>query len=232
MNLTFVRQIIEKATNVGIENPVHLLPHDPHPERVQCIVLAAPRPETIGEPQKVLFVYLVEDRHYGLLNDLVLQGCYTQGTLSPIGFRDVGSLGRSRSICSLMDSAMQVRQLLIQARLVLFPRRAIYSGRRVPLQSVEAVPQQVDGDVVEQRGEPRPLIFACCLTHTEQAAQLAYPALSPARGRQPDVLLDRPPSLRVLRQRLPAIVRTLRRYYATVRLPTNVHIRLLAHRLL
>jgi hypothetical protein len=41
----FVRQIIEKSTNVGIENPVHLLPHDPHPERIQSIVLAAPRPE-------------------------------------------------------------------------------------------------------------------------------------------------------------------------------------------
>jgi hypothetical protein len=62
----FVRQIIEKATNVSIENPVHFLPHDPHPERVQSTMLAAPRPEPVREPQKVLFVNLVEDRHYGL----------------------------------------------------------------------------------------------------------------------------------------------------------------------
>jgi hypothetical protein len=43
----FVRQIIEKATNVSIENPVHFLPHDPHPQRVQRLMLASPGPETI-----------------------------------------------------------------------------------------------------------------------------------------------------------------------------------------
>ena len=59
--------------------------------------------------------------------------------------------------------------------------------------------------------EPRPLIFACCLTHTKQVAQLADPALSPGRGRLPDVLLGRLPSLHALRQRFPAVVRTLRR---------------------
>jgi hypothetical protein len=41
----FVRQIVEKAPNVAIENPVYLLPHDPNPERIQCIVLASPRAE-------------------------------------------------------------------------------------------------------------------------------------------------------------------------------------------
>src|SRR5579872_2480611 len=54
----FVRQIVEKATNVGIENPVPLLPHDPHPKRVQRIVLAAPRPEPVREPQQILFINL------------------------------------------------------------------------------------------------------------------------------------------------------------------------------
>src|SRR5437867_1941107 len=118
---------IQKAPNVCIENPVHLLPHDSNPERIQCIVLASPRPESIGEPQEVLFINLVEDRHYGLLNDLILQGCDAQGALSSIGFRDVGSLGRLRTIRSSMDSAMQICQFLIQARLVLLPRHAIDS---------------------------------------------------------------------------------------------------------
>ena len=137
----FVRQIVEKATNVGIENPVHLPPHDPYPERIQRIVLAAPRTEPIGEPQKVLFVYLVENHHYGLLNDLVLQSCYAQGALPSIGFRYVGSLGRLRSIRPPMDSAMQICQLLIQVRLVLFPCHAVHSRCRIPLQGVVAVPQ-------------------------------------------------------------------------------------------
>jgi len=207
----FVRQIVEKAPNVGIENPVHLLPHDPYPQRIQGIMLAAPRSEPIGEPQEILFVNLIEDCHYGLLNDLILQGCDAQGTLPSIGFRNVGSLGRLRSIRPSMDSAVQICQLLIQVRLVLLPRHAIDSWCSSSLQGVEAAPQQIDGDVVEQRGEPRPLIFACCLTHTKQVAQPADPALSPGRGRLPDVLLGRLPSLHALRQRFPAVVRTLRR---------------------
>src|SRR5271163_2151271 len=184
--------MIEKATNVGIENPVHLLPHDPYPQRVQRLMLASPRPETIREPLKILFVNLIEDRHYGLLNDLILQGCDAQGTLPSIGFRNVGSLGRLRSIRSPMDSAMQICQLLIQVRLVPLPRHAIDSWCSSSLQGVEALPQLMDGNVVEQRGEPRPLIFTCCLTHTKQVAQPADPALSPGRGRL-DVLLGRLP---------------------------------------
>src|SRR5215468_1677620 len=85
---------------------------------------------------------------------------------------------------------------------------------------------------MEQRGEPRPLVFTCCLTHTVQVAQLADPALSPGRGRLPDVLFGRLPSLHALRWRSPTFVRTLRRYYATVRLPTGVHVGLQAHGLL
>ena len=195
-------------------------------------MLAAPGPEPVGEPQKILFVNLVEDRHYGLLDDLILQGCDAQGTLPSIGFRDVGSLGRLRAIRSPMDAAMQVRQLLIQARLVLLPRHAVDSGRRFPLQRVVALPQQLGRDMVEQRGEPRPLVPTCCFTHTVQVAQLAGPALSPGRGRLPDVLLGRSPSLHALRRCLLTLVRTLRRYYATVRLPTDVHVGLRAHGLL
>ena len=96
-------------------------------------MLVAPRTETIGEPHKILFVNLVEDRHYRLLNDLILQGCDAQGTLPSIGFRYVGSLGRLRSIRPSMDSAMQIYQPLIQARLVLFTLHAIHSGRSFPL---------------------------------------------------------------------------------------------------
>src|SRR5450631_3313707 len=62
-------------------------------------MLAAPRIETIGEPHKILFVNLIEDRRHGLLNDFILQGCDAQGTLPPIGFRNVGSrfLGKAKA---------------------------------------------------------------------------------------------------------------------------------------
>jgi hypothetical protein len=150
-------------------------------------MLAAPRTETIGEPHKILFVNLVEDRHHRLLNDLIFQGCDAQGTLPPIGFRNVGSLGRLRSIRAPMDSAMQIRQLLIEVRLVLFPRHPVDSRRGFPLQGVKAYLQQIEGNMVEQRGEPRPLVFPCCLTHTQQAAPCADPAQSPGRWRLPSM---------------------------------------------
>src|SRR5579863_2319057 len=57
----FVRNIIEKSTNVQIEHPVHSPPPQSHPERVQRIMLASPWPEPIGESQKVLFINLIEN---------------------------------------------------------------------------------------------------------------------------------------------------------------------------
>jgi hypothetical protein len=42
----FVRQIIEKSPDIRIQNPVHLLPHDPRRQRVPCI-MGAGGPKTI-----------------------------------------------------------------------------------------------------------------------------------------------------------------------------------------
>src|SRR6516225_5211995 len=86
--------------------------------------------------------------------------------------------------------------------------------------------------MVEQRTESRPLIPTCYFTHTVQVAQLAGPALGPRRGRLPDVLLGRSPSLHALRRCLLTVVRALRRYYSTVRLPSHVHVGLGAQGLL
>ena len=77
---------IEKAPDVGVKNPVHFPSHDSHPERIQRIVLASPRSEPIGEPQKVLFVNLVEDSHYGLLDQLILQAAMPRGRRRPSAF--------------------------------------------------------------------------------------------------------------------------------------------------
>jgi site-specific DNA recombinase len=85
----FVRQIVEKTANVHVEYPVHLPPSQSHRQRVQRIVLAAPRPKPIRESQKVLFVDCIEHRHHCLLHNLVLQRGDPQWPLPAIGFWDV-----------------------------------------------------------------------------------------------------------------------------------------------
>src|SRR5713101_2255649 len=47
---------VEKAANIRVEHPVHPLPFDPGRQRIQRIVLAAPRPEPVGKAQEVLLV--------------------------------------------------------------------------------------------------------------------------------------------------------------------------------
>jgi len=69
----FVAHVVEEATDVRIEHPVHPLPLDAHCQRVQRLMWAATGTEPIREALEVDLVYLVEDRHHGLLDDLVLQ---------------------------------------------------------------------------------------------------------------------------------------------------------------
>src|SRR5215472_14188182 len=55
LNQPTMLNFVEKGPDIQVQNPVHPLAHDPHPQRIQGIVLAAPRPESIAVAQKVLF---------------------------------------------------------------------------------------------------------------------------------------------------------------------------------
>jgi len=68
-------EIIEKAADVGVQNIVHLLLQQHIRQRIQCIMLAAPRAKTIREAEKVFLVNLVEDGDHSLLDNLVFQCC-------------------------------------------------------------------------------------------------------------------------------------------------------------
>src|ERR1700676_3690421 len=87
----FVTHVVEEASNVGVEHPVHTLPLDAHRQRIQRLVRAATGTEPVRESFEVHLVDLVENGHHGLLYELVFQRRDTQRALSPVGLRYVDS---------------------------------------------------------------------------------------------------------------------------------------------
>ena len=165
--------------------------------------------------------------------DLALVGRMdSQWPLPPIGFRDPDSSRRLRSICSTMDSPMEIAQPRLHVFSILLPRHPVHSRRRLFLQAVIARPEQVNAYVVQQSCELELPVLPCCFAHTLQPTWPGFPARSPVQVRLPRVLLGLCPSLRNLRQRFFAFVRLLRRYYGAVRLPIAVHKGRAAHRVL
>src|SRR5215469_1587900 len=216
--------MIEKAPNVTIQNPVHLLPRDGHVQRIQRLMLAAPWPETIRETPKVLLINLIEDCEHGLLNNLVLQRRDPERPLSTIRLRDIHSSRWLRSISAAVNSAVQIDKPTFQPSLIPLPSDAVHSRRGLSLQSVKAIPEQSDCHMVKQRGELHLLPFPCGLTHTRQPRGHARLALCRVRAELMSVLLDQRPSLLTLRRRrLPAFVRVIHRYCTAVRLLKDVH---------
>ena len=65
-------EVVEKASDVSVQNVVHFLLQKRVRQRIQRIMLAAPRAKTVREAEKILLVNLVEDGGHGVLDDFVL----------------------------------------------------------------------------------------------------------------------------------------------------------------
>jgi len=97
-----------KKPDIRVKHPVHLLPENAGVEGVQRIVLAAPRPESVGEPEEVFLVDCFEDRRDSLLDDFVLQAQNAQRSFRAIGLRNVGTSGWTRSVTAPVHLVVQV----------------------------------------------------------------------------------------------------------------------------
>jgi len=64
-----VAQIVEKATDVRIKNPVHLLPLNAHRQRIQRRMWTASRTKPVGKAFEVDLIDMVEDRNHRLLDE-------------------------------------------------------------------------------------------------------------------------------------------------------------------
>ena len=104
-------------------------------ESVQRIVLAASRPEPVGEAQKILLVDGFQHRRDRLLDDFVLQAQNVQGPLRAVRLRNIGPFGRAGAVTAPVYPAVQVLQLFFEV----FSGRPATSRHRYPARrSVQA----------------------------------------------------------------------------------------------
>src|SRR5258708_17291650 len=76
----------QEPGNIGVQNVVHLPAVDPDMERIQRIVLAAARAESIAEPEEFLLVDRIQQRSGGPLDKFVLRAATASGRCRPSGF--------------------------------------------------------------------------------------------------------------------------------------------------
>ena len=71
-----------------------------------------------------------------------------------------------RPISAAMDPRVQVEEVALQPRLVVLPCHAINPGGGTALERQERLPQQINRDVVQQRGELLTLKLPCSVPYT------------------------------------------------------------------
>src|ERR1700686_981601 len=95
---------IEKALDIRIKHPVHLLPVNPGVESVQRIVLTAPRSESIREAEKILLADGLQNVHDRLLDVFVFTAKKAEWPLRAVSLPDIWPSGRASPIAAPMHS--------------------------------------------------------------------------------------------------------------------------------
>src|SRR3989449_2251603 len=215
---------IEEATDVHVEHPVHLPRQQPRVERVQRVVLAAPRPEPVREAEEIGLVDGVQHLDRCALDNLVLQRRDPKRPLPPVGLGDVHPADRLRPVRPAFQPVGEVLEVLLQCLAVVPPRLAVHARSSFLLETEVGRPKRFGVvDVVQERREPRLPVPFCCLTYPLQRTGRACPARSPGRVLLSRVPFGQAPSLHPLRGHFSGVVRRLHRYCGPVRLPVSVH---------
>src|SRR6266436_5914896 len=218
-----VRKRIEKAANVQIQHPVHLLRQQSGVERIQRVMLASPRSESVRKVEKIRFVDSVQHFDGCALDDFVFQHRNSERSLPPVALVDIRPTHRFRSVRSSLQPMGEVLEIVLESLAVVPPRLSIHTRRRFLLQTEVGRAQRFRVvDVVQERREPQLLILLCCLTYPLQRAERVFPARCPGRVLLGQVPFGQASSLHPLRCWLPGVVRELLRYSRSVRLPRSV----------
>ncbi len=220
----FVVEIVEKAPDVSIQDPVHSSRKTTDIQGIETVVLPFTRPVAIREPEKVCLIDRVQNFNRTSLDDLVFQNRYPQGTLLPVGFGYEHSAYRLCSVSTLLQSLQKILKIFFKILSVADPRLAINSGCGSFLHREVGCSKPINvRNMVHQVGELHLLIASCDFAYTVKRTLHTFSALSPLYvllAMFPSV--SRLPSIPLRRRVCTALVRELRRYFASVRLPMIV----------
>src|ERR1700722_4605492 len=97
-----------RSPGYRVKHPVHLPAENAGVEGVQRIMLAAPRSESVGEPEEVFLEDCFENRRDCLLDDFVFQAQNAQRSFRAVSLRDVGTSGWTRSVITPVHLVVQV----------------------------------------------------------------------------------------------------------------------------
>ena len=123
-----------------------------------------------------------------------------------------------------MDLSVEVLEIELEVRLVILPCHPVHASSGLALEREERRPECVDGEMVEERGEPLFLPVPCSLPYAVQRLDHAFPALGPVRALLARVSLGPCPLFKPgagswldhLRHRRPGFVRRFHSYYGRV----------------
>src|SRR6478672_306163 len=132
---------IEEASEVRVEDIVHLCAVDSDSQCIQRIMLATLRPKPVREPKEVFLVDRVQHPAYRLLDDFIFQCGNRERALLAIGLRYVLSPRRQSPICSPLDPSVQVLDPAIKVCFVVLPCQPIHTGCGVSLKCEERQPE-------------------------------------------------------------------------------------------
>jgi hypothetical protein len=158
----------EEVADVRVEHEVHLLATDPSRQRVQRIMLRAPRPKPVRETEKILLIDGVQHLDHRPLKDLVLQAGDPERPQPPIGLRYEHPPNRTRPVRTPMNPSVQIQKVRLQIQPVIPPRDPIDPRGRVRADRPIRAPQTVHGHVMQERGEPHIPVLPRRLAHTIQ----------------------------------------------------------------
>jgi hypothetical protein len=160
---------IEKPPDVRIEHPAHLPRRDPHRERIERIVRAPTRSESVREAEEFLLVNGVQHLPDGPLDDLVLQSRKPDRPRAAIRPRYVRPAHRSCSVRLPPQPIRKIPEVPLQILSVAAPCLPVDPRGCLSLKAPICLPETLLlADMVVKRSEPLPPIPLGCLPYPLQ----------------------------------------------------------------